>query len=260
MIGSKKYFVTFIDACTRYCYIYLMLSKAEVLEKFKIFKVEVELQCETFIKCLRSDRGEEFYDPKYFVSIGKIHQVTAPFLPRQKGIVERKTRVLKEIINALLSYFGLASGYCGEAVLTAHYKLNRVSNKKNKITPYELWKKIKPNLNNLKVWGCRAIVKILEPNRKKIGGKGIEGIFLGYAENSKAYRSLVVEQNNYDPINMVIESRDAIFLENTFNSIPRPKDMLHSNKKFNQEDNISPKYTLEEARPKRGNRVRKAKT
>ena len=52
-IGGKKYFVTFIDDCTRYCYVYLMHSKDEVLEKFKIFKSEVELQCENFIKCLR---------------------------------------------------------------------------------------------------------------------------------------------------------------------------------------------------------------
>ena len=54
-LGNKKYFITFIDDCTRYCYVYLMHSKDKVLEKFKIFKTEVKLQCETFIKCLRSE-------------------------------------------------------------------------------------------------------------------------------------------------------------------------------------------------------------
>jgi hypothetical protein len=43
-IGGKKYFVTFIDDCTRFCYVYLMHSKDEVLDKFKIFKAQVELQ------------------------------------------------------------------------------------------------------------------------------------------------------------------------------------------------------------------------
>ena len=32
--GGKKYFVTFIDDCTRYCYVYLLRSKDEALEKF----------------------------------------------------------------------------------------------------------------------------------------------------------------------------------------------------------------------------------
>src|ERR1044072_7045615 len=52
-IGGKKYFVTFIDDCSRFCYVYLMHSKDEVLDKFKIFKEQVELQHETFIKCFR---------------------------------------------------------------------------------------------------------------------------------------------------------------------------------------------------------------
>lgn len=56
-IGGKKYFVTFIDDYSRFCYVYLMHSKNEVLDKFKIFKAQVELQHETFIKCFRSDRG-----------------------------------------------------------------------------------------------------------------------------------------------------------------------------------------------------------
>ena len=40
--GGKKYFLTLIDDCTRYCYVYLLRSKDEVLEMFKHFKNEVE--------------------------------------------------------------------------------------------------------------------------------------------------------------------------------------------------------------------------
>ncbi|GKB29238.1 hypothetical protein Tco_0868639 [Tanacetum coccineum] len=31
------------------------------------------------------------------------------------------------------------------------------------ITPYELWTKRKPNLNYLRVWGCRAVVRLPDP-------------------------------------------------------------------------------------------------
>ena len=43
-IGGKKYVINFIDDYSRYCYTYLLNSKDEALEKFRVFKTEVELQ------------------------------------------------------------------------------------------------------------------------------------------------------------------------------------------------------------------------
>ena len=203
-------------------YVYLLHSKDEALEKFKVFKSEVELQCETFIKCLRTDRGGEYYDPNYFETTGIIHQVTAPYTPQQNGVAERKNRTLTEMVNAMLSGSGLSKGFWGEAMLTACHVLNRVPMKKGQITPYELWKKRKPNLNYLRVWGCRAIVKVPEPKRKKIGERGVECIFLGYAQESKACRFMVIESNESISVNTVIESRDAIFDETRFDKIVKP--------------------------------------
>ena len=37
-IGGKKYFFTFIDDCTRYCYVYLLKSKDGAIEVFKLYK------------------------------------------------------------------------------------------------------------------------------------------------------------------------------------------------------------------------------
>jgi hypothetical protein len=42
--GGKKYFMTLIDDSTRYYYVYLMKSKDEALNFFKIYKAEVENQ------------------------------------------------------------------------------------------------------------------------------------------------------------------------------------------------------------------------
>ncbi|KAD5317897.1 hypothetical protein E3N88_17843 [Mikania micrantha] len=67
----------------------------------------------------------------------------------------------------------LLSGFWGEAMLTACYLLNRVPNKRNKITPYELWYGKPPNLNYLRIWGCRAVVRLNEPKRKNLGERGI---------------------------------------------------------------------------------------
>ena len=59
--GGKRYFMTLIDDCTRFCYIYLLKSKDEALHYFKIYKAEVENQLERKIKRVRSDCGGEFF-------------------------------------------------------------------------------------------------------------------------------------------------------------------------------------------------------
>ena len=48
--GGKKYFLTLIDDCTRYRYVYLLRSKDEALEMFQHFKNEVENQLDRKIQ------------------------------------------------------------------------------------------------------------------------------------------------------------------------------------------------------------------
>ncbi|GJZ38748.1 zinc finger, CCHC-type containing protein [Tanacetum coccineum] len=106
-------------------------------------------------------------------------------------------------------------------MLTTCYLLNRVPNKRNKITPYELWTKRKPNLNYLRVWGCRAVVRLIDPKLTSLGERGIDCIFIGYAEHSKAFRFYVIEPNESVSVNSTIGSKDAIFDVNRFLSVPR---------------------------------------
>ncbi|GJY12544.1 zinc finger, CCHC-type containing protein [Tanacetum coccineum] len=126
------------------------------------------------------------------------------------------------MVNSMLSYLGLSQGFWGDAMLTTCYLLNRVSNQRNRITPYELWTKRKPNLNYLRVWGCRAVVRLPDPKLKTLGERGIECIFVGYAEHSKAFRFYVIEPNESVLINSIIELSDVIFDENRLSLVPRP--------------------------------------
>ncbi|GKC58580.1 zinc finger, CCHC-type containing protein, partial [Tanacetum coccineum] len=65
-------------------------------------------------------------------------------------------------------------------------------------------------------------VRLLDPKLKTLGERGIKCIFVGYAEHSKAFSFFVIEHNKSVAINSIIESRDAIFDENRFSSVPRP--------------------------------------
>ncbi|WP_215200426.1 hypothetical protein, partial [Escherichia coli] len=40
--GGNKYFITFIDDSTRYSYVYLLKNKHEAIDKFILYKNEVE--------------------------------------------------------------------------------------------------------------------------------------------------------------------------------------------------------------------------
>ncbi|GKE17384.1 zinc finger, CCHC-type containing protein [Tanacetum coccineum] len=155
----------------------------EALDKFKVFKTEVELQQGSLIKRLKTDKEGEYVDTQYFQ---------------------------------------LSQGFWGEAMLTTCYLLNRVPNKRNMITPYELWTKRKSNLNYLRVWGCRAVVRLPDLKLKTLGERVIECIFVGYVKHSKACRFFVIEPNESVSNNSIIESRDAIFDENRFFLVPRP--------------------------------------
>ena len=103
--GGKRYFMTFIDDCTRFCYVYLLKLKDEALHYFKIYKAEVENQLERKVKRLRSDRGGEYFSSEFFefcVEHGIIHERTPPYSPQTNGIAERKKRTLTELVNAML--------------------------------------------------------------------------------------------------------------------------------------------------------------
>jgi hypothetical protein len=54
-------FIIFTDDFSRYGYIYPIKERSKALDKFKIFKAEVENQHDTKIKVVRFDHGGEYY-------------------------------------------------------------------------------------------------------------------------------------------------------------------------------------------------------
>ncbi|GKC67186.1 zinc finger, CCHC-type containing protein, partial [Tanacetum coccineum] len=116
------------------------------------------------------------------------------------------------MVNSMLSYSGLSEGFWGEAM---------------------------------------AIVRLPDPKRKTLGEKGIDCIFVGYAKHSKAYRFYVIEPNESVSINSIIESRDAIFDENHFYSIPKPKDII-TNSDESQRGDHSDDVPSEILEPRKG--------
>jgi hypothetical protein len=162
--NGHVYFISFIDHYLRYGYIYLIKKKAKVLDTFKFFNSELELQLNKRIKGVGSYRGGEYYDrfdgsgeqcPGPFAKLLEdnviVPQYTMPGSPAMNGVAERRNRTLIEMVQSIISHTSLPLNIWGEALKTTAYILNRVPTKAANKTPYELWTGRKSSLQHFRI-------------------------------------------------------------------------------------------------------------
>jgi hypothetical protein len=142
-----------------------------MLDKFKIFKVEIENQHDAKIKVV-SDQGREYYRrhtpygqiPSPFAKIleenGIVAQYLLPYEPQQNDVAKRWNCTLMDMVHSMLSNSTLSLGLCMGALKIAAHIINRVPSKSVSKTPYELWTGRNPSINYLLVWDFSAEVKI----------------------------------------------------------------------------------------------------
>lgn len=261
--GGNKYFITFIDDSMKYCYIYLLKSKDEAIDKFVLYKNEVENQLNKRIKVVRSDKGGEYVSPyaEFCAKNGIRHEFTSPYSPQSNGIAERKNRTLKEMVNAMIISSGVNQSMWGEAILSANYLLNKIPRKEKNETPYELWMGRKPSYKYLRVWGCLAKVVVPPPKVQKLGPKTVDCVFIGYAQSSSAYRFLVHDSKNPEiHKNTIMESRNASFFEDVFPCLNKEVESpsLPNNEAVREEEQAQSEE--EEIEPRRSKRARVEKS
>ncbi|KAK1653507.1 hypothetical protein QYE76_071312 [Lolium multiflorum] len=159
----------------------------------------------------RTDNGTEFknYTMQEFVDdVGIKHEFSAPYTPQQNCVVERKNRTIIEMERTMLSEFNSPHNFWGEAISTVvHYSNRLFLRPLHNKTPYELLTGNKPNVMYIHVFGCKCLVKNNKGKLGKFETRTIEGTFVGYAENTHAYRY-------YNKSTGAIEvSCDMVFLE-----------------------------------------------
>ena len=190
------------------------------MDKFKIFKAEVENQHNLKIKIVRSDRGGEYYGrhtpygqvpgpfARFLQENGIVAQYSTPGEPQQNGVAKRRNRTLMDMVRSMMSYSTLPISLWMEALKTPIHILNRVPNKSVPKTLYELWIGRKSTLNYLHVWGCLAKAKVSNPNIGKLDPKTVSCHFIGYPEKSKGYRFYYPDRHT-----KFVETKHAIFLD-----------------------------------------------
>ncbi|MCI09880.1 retrovirus-related pol polyprotein from transposon tnt 1-94 [Trifolium medium] len=95
--GGNRYFVTFVDDCSRKPWTYLIKKKSEVFDVFKKFKYMAEKQSDHKLKVLKTNGGCEYVSGEFteFCEAEDIvHEVIPLYTPQQafaKGIVGKSS-------------------------------------------------------------------------------------------------------------------------------------------------------------------------
>lgn len=117
-------------------------------------------------------------------------------------------RTLVEMARCLLIKSNLPPSFWAEAIATAAYIRNRSPSRSlDDSTPFETRFGYKADVSNLKIFGCKAYALNKDPGRSKLGPKSKPCVFVGYCDDSKAYRLWDPESRK------IIKSRDVIFNE-----------------------------------------------
>jgi len=113
-----------------------------------------------------------------------------------------------EMVRCMLPEKELPKEYWAEATIVV-FLLNRLPTKVvDGNTPFEAWYDFKPQLKNLKVFGCLCFTNVPQVKRDKLDKRVKPNIFIKYSLTSKAYRIFQPDTRK------ILISRDVSFMEN----------------------------------------------
>ena len=210
-LSGARYVTTLLDDATGFTSIGIHVNKSEAAPWLEARMKLWERQTGLKVKILRTDRGSEFLGQlkTYLADQGIVHQTSAAYTPEQNGRAERLNRTLIERARALLMQHDLPKEMWAAAMATSARLHNIVPAARSTETPQELFLGIVPDPTRLRVFGCKAFAHVPAGQRQKFDARSEEGVFIGYAENSKAWRILVWRRGKPT----VIETASAQFFE-----------------------------------------------
>lgn len=222
-IGKSKYFVLFVDDCSRFTWCYTIASKNQVFEVFEQFDKMITNQTGKTIKRLRTDNGGEYVSTQfanYLKQRGILHEKTIPHNPEQNGVSERNNRTVVEATRTLLCSSSLDQRFWAEALHCSVYVKNLCPTRVNDMkSPHEVFYGEIPDIYHLRTFGCRVYSHI-DKKQPKLMPRVIEGVMVGYAKDAKGYRIWDGKR--------IIVSRSVKFEEDTCHDI-RKGDSVNNN-------------------------------
>lgn len=117
---GSRYYVSFLDAFTKFLWVFPLKLKSDVETIFIQFQKYVERHFDLKIKALQTDWGGEYRRLNtYFHTCGIQHRLACHYTHEQMGSVERRHRQIVEMGLTLLAHSNLPLPYWEDAFFTA---------------------------------------------------------------------------------------------------------------------------------------------
>nr|GFC67576.1 retrovirus-related Pol polyprotein from transposon TNT 1-94 [Tanacetum cinerariifolium] len=191
-INGKRYILVIFDDYSRYTWTYFLRSKDETSEVLIDFLRLVQRGLQAQVGVVRTDKGTEFLNQTlhaYFAAEGIQHQISIARTPEQNGVVERRNRTLVEAARTMLSAAKVPLFFWAEAIATACFTQNHsLVIPRHEKTPYHIINDRKPLVKFFYIFGFVCYIVRDGENLDKMKEKGDECIFVGYSNQSRAYR------------------------------------------------------------------------
>nr|GEW92155.1 retrovirus-related Pol polyprotein from transposon TNT 1-94 [Tanacetum cinerariifolium] len=160
-INGKRYVLVMVDDYSRYTWTHFLRSKDETPETVHA----------------------------YFAAEGIQHQTFVARTPEQNGVVERRNLTLVKVARTMLSAAKVPLFFWAKAIATACFTQNRyLVIPRHEKTPYHIINERKALVKFFHIFGSVCYIVRDGENLDKMKEKGNECIFVGYSNQSKAYR------------------------------------------------------------------------
>ena len=122
-IGGANYFLLLKDDYSKYCFVYFLKEKSDVLESLCKFYVDVRADnAKINLIKFRSDCGKKFCNEsveKCLLAKGIKHELSTPRALEQNGYIERQNRTIVESAKSVLHVQNLPRYLWAKATATA---------------------------------------------------------------------------------------------------------------------------------------------
>ena len=187
-IDGKKYFITFIDDFSRYCWIYFTLHKdaKTIRDIYEIWRADAENKAGEPVSYLQTDVGGEYQKQmaEILKTSGVTHLKSPPYSHESNGLAERQNRTLKDTARTLLHQAHLPSSFWTKAVQAACQIRNRLPHSNLQgISPHEAFFNEQPSLDHFRIFGSLCYIHIPEerrPAQSAWNDRATKGIIVGY--------------------------------------------------------------------------------
>ncbi|WVZ89633.1 hypothetical protein U9M48_036012 [Paspalum notatum var. saurae] len=196
-VSGKWYVLVVVDDFSRFSWVFFMEFKDEAFGFVRDLVLRLRNESHKAMRAIHSDNGGEFRNSRFenFCCDQDLdHQFSSPYTPPQNGVVERKNRTLVEMARMMLDEHRTPRRFWAEAVNTASYIANWIFLRAflGK-TSYELRFGRQPSVKHLRAFGYRCFVLKKAGHLDKFESRCLDGIFLGYASSSRAFRVWILD-------------------------------------------------------------------